>query len=274
MNNRRTKVLIAAKILSVILLLIFSVSACRIPAVFKTKSGTRIEIEVKTDEPNAEQITDRAVRILQNRLNALGMDGEISKSSPNKIEAKIYTGANVPRVREILLAESRFELRKVVSPPSPAPLQTFPTKESATQFLGGIVPSNRKILRFPDTKTNDSERWIIVENPSIVDGSELRDASAMKDLGRSDGGYEITFSLNPSGAQKFGDWTAKNIGNYVGIILNDEVRSAAFIRSQIFDSGIINGRFNKQQAEDLALVMKSGYLPATLEVIDEKTFGQ
>ena len=64
----------------------------------------------------------------------------------------------------------------------------------------------------------------------------------------------------------------RNIGKYLAIVLNDEVKSAPIIKGQIFDSGQIDGRFTKAAAEDLALILKSGYLPATLTLIDESGF--
>ena len=55
--------------------------------------------------------------------------------------------------------------------------------------------------------------------------------------------------------KQFGDWTGKNIGNYMAVVLNDEVKSAAYIKSQIFDQGEISGRFSKTSADDLALTL-------------------
>jgi preprotein translocase subunit SecD len=123
-----------------------------------------------------------------------------------------------------------------------------------------------------NTPNDQKTQWVVVETPAVVDGSELRDASATP--ARAGGQeYEINFQFKPSGAQKFGDWTGKNINNYMGVVLNDEVKSAAFIKSQIFDSGQITGRFTKQSADDLALTLKSGALPAAIEYQEERTVG-
>ena len=59
-----------------------------------------------------------------------------------------------------------------------------------------------------------------------------------------------------------------NINQYLGVVLNDEVKSIAFIRSRISDQGEISGRFTKQSAEDLALILRSGALPAPLKIIE------
>jgi preprotein translocase subunit SecD len=116
------------------------------------------------------------------------------------------------------------------------------------------------------------KQFVVVETPAVVDGSELRDAQAVSRTG-NDSDYQISFSFKPGGAQKFGEWTGKNIGNYMAVVLNDEVKSAAYIKSQIFDSGEISGRFSKTTAEDLALTLKSGALPAEIEYQEERTVG-
>jgi preprotein translocase subunit SecD len=113
---------------------------------------------------------------------------------------------------------------------------------------------------------------LVLESPAIIDGSEMRDASAFSETG-GDSDYKITFSLKPGGAQKFGAWTGKNIGKSMAVVLNDEVKSVASIRGQIFESGEITGRFSKGTAEDLALTLKSGALPAKIEYQEERTVG-
>ncbi len=108
----------------------------------------------------------------------------------------------------------------------------------------------------------------MVESPAIVDGSELRDASAVRTRVSAEE-YQIAFSLSPAGADKFGAWTGANINQYLGVVVNDEVKSIAYIRSQILDQGEISGRFTKERAEDLAKILKSGALPAPVKIIEE-----
>jgi preprotein translocase subunit SecD len=112
----------------------------------------------------------------------------------------------------------------------------------------------------------------VVETPAVVDGSELRDAAAVQGAGGANE-YQISFSFKPAGAQKFGEWTGKNIGNYMGVVLNGKVKSAAYIKGQIFDQGQIDGRFTKESGDDLALTLKSGALPAQIDYQEERTVG-
>ena len=151
------------------------------------------------------------------------------------------------------------------------------------QSIGGQETSSRKVLPFverdddatktdPAAKDQKPKQFAVVELPAVVDGTELRDASPIQGKGGGSD-FQIAFSFKPSGAQKFGDWTGKNIGNYMGVVLDDEVKSAAYIKSQIFDSGEISGRFTKTQADDLVLTLKSGSLPAKIEYLEERTVG-
>lgn len=232
-----------------------------------------------------EQATEQAMKIIESRINAFGVKEPTLQrqgaSDSGQILLQMPGIENPERVKNLIGAESRLSLMKIVSPPNPAPVQTFPTKEAALQSVGGTLPPNQKI--YPLTERDQApaaqnqpdqapKQWVIVETPAVVDGSELRDSQAVSRTGSAND-YQITFSFKPSGAQKFGEWTGKNIGNYMAVVLNDEVKSAAFIKSQIFDSGEISGRFTKTTAEDLALTLKSGALPAEIEYQEERTVG-
>jgi preprotein translocase subunit SecD len=136
-----------------------------------------------------------------------------------------------------------------------------------------VLPYSERIEKTADANKQRETRWVVVEVPAIIDGSELRNASAIPAQGGRADDYEINFSLKKSGADKFGAWTGSHTNEYMGVVLNGEVKSIAYIRSQIFDSGQITGRFTKQSAEDLALTLRSGALPAPIEYLEERTVG-
>jgi preprotein translocase subunit SecD len=116
-------------------------------------------------------------------------------------------------------------------------------------------------------------RYAVIEVPAILDGSEVRNASAVQSQGGGADDFEINFSLKRAGAEKFGAWTGANINQYMGVMLNDRVVSIAYIKSQIFDQGQITGRFTQKSAEDLALTLRSGALPAKVDYLEERTVG-
>jgi preprotein translocase subunit SecD len=237
----------------------------------------------------AEQATEQAQKIIESRLDAVGVAEPLVQRHGSQASHQILVqmpGIQDPeRVKQLLKAESKLELVHVVSPPSPAPFQTYNTEEEAKASLGGTVPANRRVLPYaerdeptaannqpaPDT-AEKPKKWVVVESPAVVDGSELRNAAATQSRAGADD-YQIAFALKPGGAEKFGAWTGANINEYMGVVLNDEVKSVAYIKSQISDQGEISGRFTKQSADDLALTLRSGALPAPIEYQEERTVG-
>jgi preprotein translocase subunit SecD len=180
------------------------------------------------------------------------------------------------RLKQLIIQGGNLELVHVVSPPNPQPVQFYSTKEEAVASLGGgTIPANRHVVPYVEREQADGNpnqkptKWVVVEWPAIINGADLRDARAARSTYGGDENYQIQFSLNKTGSEKFGAWTAANINNYLGIILNNEVKSIAYIKSQIFDSGEISGRFTKQSAEDLALVLRTGALPAHVTLVSE-----
>lgn len=238
-------------------------------------------LPVQVQNTLKKDAVEQALKIIETRINQFGVKEPTLQKVGSENSGQILLqmpGVDDPqRVKDLIGAESRLALMKVVSAPNPSPAQTYPTREAAQQALGGL--SNRMILPYTERdsgstpqSTPPAQKFVIVETPAVVDGNELRDASAVSRSG-SDNDYQIMFSFKPTGAQIFGEWTGKNINNYMAVVLNDEVKSIAYIKSQIFDSGEISGSFTKTTAEDLALTLKSGALPARLEYQEERTVG-
>lgn len=237
----------------------------------------------------AEQATEQAQRIIESRLDAVGVAEPLVQRHGSQASHQILVqmpGIQDPeRVKQLLKAESKLELVHVISPPSPAPAQTYVTEEEAKASLGSTVPTSRRVLPYaerdeptvasgqqPADASAKAKKWVVVESPAVVDGSELRSATATQARGGAED-YQIAFALKPTGAAKFGTWTGANINEYMGVVLNDEVKSIAYIKSQISDQGEISGRFTKQSADDLALTLRSGALPAPIEYMEERTVG-
>jgi preprotein translocase subunit SecD len=248
----------------------------------QSTSGNAITWSLPVQAQNVlkDQATEQALKIIESRINAFGVKEPTLQRQGSATSGQILLqmpGVDDPeRVKQLIGSESHLLLMKVAGDS----FQTYPSEQAAIQSLGGTVPPNRKVLPFVEREdeakaagqVKPPPQWIILEYPEIVDGSELRDAAAVSRTGvQSD--YQISFSLKPAGAQKFGEWTGKNIGKYLAIVLNDQVKSAPVIHGQIFDNGEIEGKFTKTSAEDLALTLKSGALPAKIEYEEERTVG-
>ncbi len=255
----------------------------------ESQDGTAVSwsLPAQAQELLKRQAVDQALKIIESRINAFGVKEPTLQKHGSESSGQILLqmpGVDDPeRVKNLIGAESNLSLMKIVGPPNPSPVETYPTREAALQSIGGAESASRKVYPYSDrdepsaaATTPDGQKpppkYVVVEYPAVVDGSELRDANAISRTG-SDSDYQISFSFKPEGAKKFGDWTGRNINNYMAVVLNDEVKSAAYIKSQIFDSGEISGRFTKASADDLALTLKSGALPAKIEYMEERTVG-
>jgi preprotein translocase subunit SecD len=236
----------------------------------------------------ADNATTQALTIIDSRINALGIAEPTLQTHGSQSSHQILLqmpGVQDPeRVKDILRGQSKLELVHVIGPPSPAPATTYPTEADAVAAAStsGVMPPNRKVLPYSermelsadkDPNQQRPKQWVVIETPAIIDGSELRNATAVPSQGGRADDYEINFSLKKSGADKFGAWTGAHINEYMGVVLNNEVKSIAYIKSQIYDQGQITGRFTQQSAEDLALTLRSGALPAPIEYLEERTVG-
>ena len=111
----------------------------------------------------------------------------------------------------------------------------------------------------------------ILERSPVVTGEELTDAQPAFD---QNGRPAVNFRFNPTGARKFGDYTADNIGSPFAIVLDNEVISAPTIQSYIpGGSGIITGSFSVEESTNLAVLLRAGALPASLRFLEERTIG-
>jgi len=229
----------------------------------QSTSGNSIvwSLPVQMQSRMKEQATDQAFKIIDSRINAFGVKEPTlqrqGRSDSGQILLQMPGVENPERVKELVGKASQLVLMKVVGPSSPSPVQTFPTQEAALASIGGKDNATRRVLPYSErdkgtntattspTPSDKPKQFVVVELPPVVDGTELRDASAAP--ARAGGQeYDVNFQFKPGGAQKFGDWTGKNINNYMAVVLDSEVKSIAYIKSQIFDQGQITGRFTKK----------------------------
>ena len=118
---------------------------------------------------------------------------------------------------------------------------------------------------------NEKGVYYIVAQEAVVGGEDLTDAQPAFD---QNGKPAVNFRFDPTGARKFGDYTAAHIGEPFAIILDDEVVSAPTIQSHIAGgSGIITGSFTVEESTNLAVLLRAGALPAKMDFLEERTVG-
>ena len=166
------------------------------------------------------------------------------------------------RVKQILKTAAVLELEEVLGGP-------FSSRDEAIASLGGVLPLNSEIMSSAVPPGEPAEYWILVR-PPVITGRDLREARPAQGM---NGGWETEFFLSQDAARRFGRFTGAHIGSRLAIVLDKTVLSAPSIKSQIGDSGVIEGLSSRQEAADLALNLQSGSLPASIEYLAENTVG-
>jgi preprotein translocase subunit SecD len=137
------------------------------------------------------------------------------------------------------------------------------------QAMQGRVPPESEVL-FGSAAEN--KQPYLIEKRIVVSGEDLTDAQPGFDQRTSE--PIVTFRFNTNGARRFAQATQENVGRPFAIILDNEVISAPVIREPILGgSGQISGSFTVQAANDLAILLRAGALPAPLTIIEERTVG-
>jgi preprotein translocase subunit SecD len=172
------------------------------------------------------------------------------------------------RVHEIIQQTALLEFKIVQD-------GAYSTKEAALSAHGGVLPLGSELLPGKSEsrgESSGSQSWYLVNRVAAVTGRDLRPGGATPSQDEN-GRPDINFNLTKDGAARFERVTGQNVGKQLAIILDGRVVSAPVIENQIRDSGRIMGSFTPQQAADLALVLNSGALPASIRTIAEETVG-
>jgi len=229
-------------------------------------------LKMKVSEANIlrNQALEQARETIRRRIDALGLVGpEVADYGQGDYELVVQLpGVSDPtRVKNIIQATAMLELKIVRGGP-------YSSREAALAQYGGVLPPGTELLPgSPDSSgssTSSGQVWYLLNQVAAVTGRDL--TGAQPSTGRN-GQPSVNFTLSRDGAVRFGEVTSKNIGKGLAIVLDNRVVSAPTIQSQITDSGEITGSFTPQQTSDLALMLRSGALPASITYLNENTVG-
>lgn len=211
---------------------------------------------------------ERTLQTISNRINALGLtEPVVQQEGSSDTDFRILVqlpGVDDPaRVKEIIGTAAVLEIVDVKDGP-------FPSQEQALAQHGGVLPLNTKLLKEPARGGGDNASWYLVSRMPVVSGRDLRNARASQDEFRK---WETGFTLTQDGGRRFERFTEANIGNRLAVVLDNQIRSVATIQNKIGDQGRITNVGTEQEASDLALVLRSGSLPASIVYLEERSVG-
>jgi preprotein translocase subunit SecD len=231
-----------------------------------TKTQT-FTVGLKTSEVATirSQALEQARTTIENRINQLGLTEPVvaDYGTPEDFELVVELPGvdDFTRVRDIIQNTALLELKIVRKGP-------YPSKEAALADNGGVLPLDSELL--PGPSGQNGESWYLVNRVAAITGRDLTGAQTGTD---SNGRPNVLFNLNRDGAARFERETGQNIGKLLAVVLDHRVVEAPIIHGQISDRGQIEGSFTVQQAADLALVLRSGALPASVTYLQEATVG-
>ncbi len=199
------------------------------------------------------QVVDQSIEIVRRRIDALGTkEPVIQRQGENRIVVQLPGLQNPEEVKNLLGKTAKMSFHLVDS------------NASATDARRGKLSGTSKLVKGVEGGT-----YVIFRKP-VVTGDHLKTANVQFQEGEPVVGFEF----DTIGGKKFGEATKNNIKERLAIVLDNEVISAPEIQTAILGgSGVITGNFTTQSANDLALLLKSGALPAPLEVLEERTVG-
>ncbi|HTY42745.1 MAG TPA: protein translocase subunit SecD [Thermoanaerobaculia bacterium] len=219
-------------------------------------------------EPARRQMEDnavsQAVETIRNRVDEFGVaEPLIAREGADRILVQLPGIDDPKRVKDLIKNTAFLELSLVESgPASEAALKSA--------YPGGVIPPQFKLVEAKAESGSREKAFYIVRKQAVITGRDLKNARPTQG---QFGSHSVTFFLTASGSTKFGDATGANIGKRLAIVLDNRVQSAPSIKDRITETGVIEGSFSPEEANDLALVLRAGALPAGLVYLEERTVG-
>jgi preprotein translocase subunit SecD len=230
----------------------------------------------------ATTAVDMTLATIRNRIDALGVGEQLVQKQGiqgDRILIQLPGVEDPERVKDVLQDPAVLEWKSVTYPPTAAdPRSWFPPgdpQELIAQFGGELPPDTE--LYAQEVTLQDGQKttvWWPLKRVSVVVGSDLRNAY------RSSSQWDepaVSFELTQDAGRRFEVATRENVGRQMAIVLggsdSKRVISAPVIQDVIRDQGIIQGTFTLESAEDLALKLRSGAIPAEVDIIEERVVG-
>ncbi|MFT4251234.1 MAG: protein translocase subunit SecD [Caulobacter sp.] len=224
-----------------------------------TKADQRIELSFAPEAARADaaKAVDQSIETIRRRIDSLGTkEPTITRQGADRIVIQAAGESDPERLKAVIGKTAKLTFQMVDETVTPEEMQS------------GRMPPGVVLMPSSD----GFAPYYALKKRALVSGEELVDAQQAFD-GQS-GRPVVSFRFNGSGARKFGDATARNIGKRFAIVLDNKVLSAPVIQGAILGgSGQITGNFTVESASELSLLLRSGALPAQLNIEEQRTVG-
>ena len=200
-----------------------------------------------------KQVIDQSLEIIRRRVDETGTrEPTIQKQGRKRVLVQVPGLGSSEELIALLGKTAKLTFNEVVS---------MDTSSNVPAKIDEIVVGSEQ----------NEDLFFLLKKRPVVSGENLTNAQPSFD---ENGLPAVSFNFNPSAALKFGNYTKENIGSPFAIVLDEVVISAPTIRSHIpGGSGIITGNFSVEESNRLAILLRSGALPAEIEVLELRTIG-
>lgn len=216
-----------------------------------------------------------SVETISRRINALGLTEptiQLHGRNDNEILVQLPGEGDPAQAKAVIQAGGQLALTLVRGGP-------YASQAEALGANSGILPAGTELVpgrneAADNSNTNAPEVWYLLDRAPIVTGRDLKPDGVREEPGQQGPGqWQVNFTLSSDAAHRFGPFTEANLHKQMAIVLDHSVYSAPTINGKIEDTGMIEGNFTKQTAHDLAVVLRSGALPASIKYLEERTVG-
>jgi preprotein translocase subunit SecD len=215
----------------------------------------------------------QAIETIRNRIDALGVSEPVIEEhglGQYQILVQLPGIDDPARVKEIIQSTAMLEIHQALDNG-----RSYPSREELLAAHQGQIPPDAAITpgKAPKTESGTSgDVYYLLSRTPIVAGRDLRDAKPSRDQYNKP---EVAFYLSADGGKRFSQFTGSHVGDYLAVVLDGKVQQdgVAVIKSEIGDSGVIEGSFTEQQVKDLSMTLRSGALPAGIRYLEERTVG-
>ena len=216
-----------------------------------------------------DRAVQQAIETIRNRIDQLGVSEPVIQEhglGQYQILVQLPGVDDPDRVKDIMQSTAMLEIKQGLGGP-------YSSEQAALQEHGGVLPADAILLPGHSVPGSDSEgpAWYLVSRVSAVSGKDLRSAQPSRD---QNGQPSVSFTLTNEGGRRFFDFTSAHVGESLAVVLDGKVQEVANIHEAIHDQGEISGgRMSDQAAKDLAMILRSGALPAGIKYLEERTVG-
>jgi preprotein translocase subunit SecD len=239
--------------------------------VLTPQNATDYRLTMKPSDALAmwQNVLSQTKNTLDKKINALGLSEATVQQRREDADSELLVQLpdvdDPGRVKQILQTAAKLEWYDVKGGP-------YASRDEALSQNNGVLPPGTKLIGSPSTDTSGRSGgvYLVTSNP-IVRGQDIRDARP--EQAQMPGSWNTGFVISQDAAKRFSAYTSSHIGQRAAIVLDGKVLEAPVIKGQISDQGVIEGAASQQDAQDLALNLKAGTLPAGVTYEQEDTVG-